>query len=257
VRGWGDKLAERGIKIKPVFVFETGGTTGVSKGAMLSHRNVVSNLQQVAAWFTPMQDENAPHLMVTPLPLYHIYGLNVALNPIFTLGATLVLMPRFNVPNLCNLITEEGVTMMPLVPPAMNALCQAVDPGESGEIRRQEVRRSALRADLGDDLLAASLIAPVHENAPPVFGELLRDESTDAVCRARHQRGFAVHGFHVGPPSVLPTCLHPKGVDAMGGMWNSSPRDHPSPVWVLDKGASSTIGVIGSDWMVPITEESE
>ena len=51
------------------------GTTGVSKGAMLLQRNILANLQQVSAWFSPTHDENAPHLMVTPLPLYHIYSL--------------------------------------------------------------------------------------------------------------------------------------------------------------------------------------
>jgi len=57
------------------FLQYTGGTTGVSKGAMLTHRNVIANLQQVSAWFTPTHDENLPHLMITPLPLYHIYSL--------------------------------------------------------------------------------------------------------------------------------------------------------------------------------------
>jgi len=68
-------------------------------------------------------------VMLCFLPLYHIYGLNVALNPMLALGGTLVLMPRFNVPQLCNLITQEGVTMLPLVPPAMNALLQAAEAG--------------------------------------------------------------------------------------------------------------------------------
>ena len=57
------------------FLQYTGGTTGVSKGAMLLQRNILANLQQVSAWFSPTHDENAPHLMVTPLPLYHIYSL--------------------------------------------------------------------------------------------------------------------------------------------------------------------------------------
>src|SRR4029077_7795817 len=49
--------------------------------------------------------------------------------PILTLGATLVLMPRFNVPQLLGLLVSEGVTMMPTVPPALNALNQAAEAG--------------------------------------------------------------------------------------------------------------------------------
>lgn len=64
------------------------------------------------------------------LPLYHIYGLNVMLNPVLMAGAMLVLMPRFNVEQLTSLITEEAITMMPLVPPAMNALCLAAEAGQ-------------------------------------------------------------------------------------------------------------------------------
>jgi long-chain acyl-CoA synthetase len=72
-----------GIELKKVevgpedlaFLQYTGGTTGVSKGAMLTHRNVVANMEQVSAWFKPTHDENDPLVMVAPLPLYHIYAL--------------------------------------------------------------------------------------------------------------------------------------------------------------------------------------
>jgi long-chain acyl-CoA synthetase len=57
------------------FLQYTGGTTGVSKGAMLTHRNVIANMEQVSAWFAPTRDDNNPHVMVAPLPLYHIYAL--------------------------------------------------------------------------------------------------------------------------------------------------------------------------------------
>ncbi len=52
------------------------------------------------------------------------------LNPSLILGATLVLMPRFGVPQVTQLLTEESITMMPLVPPAMNALCLAAEAGQ-------------------------------------------------------------------------------------------------------------------------------
>jgi acyl-CoA synthetase (AMP-forming)/AMP-acid ligase II len=63
------------------------------------------------------------------LPLYHIYGLTVALTLSLTLGNTLVLMPRFDIQKLCALLVREGVTMMPVVPPAINAFCLAAEAG--------------------------------------------------------------------------------------------------------------------------------
>jgi len=106
----------------------SSGTTGLPKGVMLSHHNLVANVFQFLG----------PHcskicgtdVILCFLPLYHIYGLNVVLNPCLTLGATLVLLPRFNVPQLLGLLMSEGVTMMPTVPPALNALTQAAEAGQ-------------------------------------------------------------------------------------------------------------------------------
>jgi acyl-CoA synthetase (AMP-forming)/AMP-acid ligase II len=63
------------------------------------------------------------------LPLYHIYGLNVLLNPALMLGMTLVMMPRFNVEAALRLIAQEGITTAPSVPPVINAYCQAAEKG--------------------------------------------------------------------------------------------------------------------------------
>jgi long-chain acyl-CoA synthetase len=64
------------------------------------------------------------------LPLYHIYGLNVGLNPALTVGGTIVLMPRFNLPQLFTLLVKERVTAVLVVPPALNALAQAAEAGQ-------------------------------------------------------------------------------------------------------------------------------
>ncbi len=105
----------------------SSGTTGLPKGVMLSHSNLVSNVYQLLGKNgTPLVPDD---VMLCFLPLYHIYGLTVALTTSLALGAQLILMPRFDIKKLSALIVEHGVTMMPMVPPAINALCQAAEAG--------------------------------------------------------------------------------------------------------------------------------
>ena len=74
--------AGRGMKLSPVtightdiaYLQYTGGTTGVAKGAMLTHGNIVANIMQAQAWIGPVFPKE-PQVAVTPLPLYHIFAL--------------------------------------------------------------------------------------------------------------------------------------------------------------------------------------
>jgi long-chain acyl-CoA synthetase len=95
---------------------------------MLSHYNLIANVYQLLG--PHASAFNSKDNLLCFLPLYHIYGLNVIANPTLLLGATLVLMPRFNVGQVASLLTEESITTMPLVPPAMNALCLAAEVGQ-------------------------------------------------------------------------------------------------------------------------------
>jgi long-chain acyl-CoA synthetase len=127
----------------------SSGTTGLPKGVMLSHLNLVANVFQFIA---PHGSELCGNdVILCFLPLYHIYGLNVMLNPALTLGATLVLMPRFNVPALADLLLAEAITMLPLVPPAMSALCQAAEQGQFPREHRVRWAKSGA-APLAPDL---------------------------------------------------------------------------------------------------------
>ena len=106
----------------------SSGTTGLPKGVMLSHFNLVANVFQLCGPHATKL--NSSDTILCCLPLYHIYGLNVILNPALILGATLVLVPRFHPQQMTRLLVDEAVTMMPLVPPAINALCQAAEAGQ-------------------------------------------------------------------------------------------------------------------------------
>ncbi len=73
------------------FLQYTGGTTGVSKGAMLTHRNMVSNLLQAKAAISPLLSDDG-EIVVTALPLYHIFALTANCLTFFTLGGTNLLI---------------------------------------------------------------------------------------------------------------------------------------------------------------------
>jgi long-chain acyl-CoA synthetase len=76
------------------FLQYTGGTTGVAKGAMLLHRNIVANMVQARAWVRPFLDANRREVVITPLPLYHIFSLTANCLVFMSLGGENVLIPN-------------------------------------------------------------------------------------------------------------------------------------------------------------------
>jgi long-chain acyl-CoA synthetase len=74
------------------FLQYTGGTTGVSKGAMLTHRNLLANLEQCNAWFSPADLEPGREVFITALPLYHIFALTANAFVCAKIGAKSVLI---------------------------------------------------------------------------------------------------------------------------------------------------------------------
>jgi long-chain acyl-CoA synthetase len=105
------------------FLQYTGGTTGVAKGAMLLHRNIVANLLQARAWMRPFMDENVRQVIVTPLPLYHIFSLTANLLVFMSIGGenVLIVNPR-DVPSLVKTMRNCGFTAMTGVNTLFNAL---------------------------------------------------------------------------------------------------------------------------------------
>ena len=92
----------------------TGGTTGLAKGAMLTHANLVRNARQSAAWFPGLRD-GAESVMCV-LPFFHSYGLTVCMNLGILLGAKLVLVPRFELKRVLKTVQKEKPTLFPGVP---------------------------------------------------------------------------------------------------------------------------------------------
>jgi long-chain acyl-CoA synthetase len=105
----------------------TGGTTGSSKGVMLSHRNLRANTEQVRAWF-PDADPGR-EVMMAVLPFFHAYGLTVCLLLGVRLGAALVLLPRFDLDQVMAAVDRHRPTLFPGVPTMYVAINNEVAKG--------------------------------------------------------------------------------------------------------------------------------
>ncbi|MBI1372510.1 MAG: AMP-binding protein [Phycisphaera sp.] len=102
----------------------TGGTTGTLKVARLTHRNILSNVVQMATW---VDLRHGQERVVTVLPMFHVFGLSVCmLAPIFT-GGLIVPLTRFQVEQLLDVITRCRPTVLPIVPLIAEAMCDAIE----------------------------------------------------------------------------------------------------------------------------------
>ena len=151
-----DVLAD-GLKLnlKPVqvghddvaFLQYTGGTTGVSKGATLTHRNIIANMLQSEAWYQPALKKLKPGehpITITALPLYHIFALTVCAMMSMRIGGHCVLIPNpRDIPGFVKELVKHRFHVFPAVNTLFNALLN------NDEFRRLDFSRLILSAGGG------------------------------------------------------------------------------------------------------------
>lgn len=153
----------------------TGGTTGASKGAMLTHRNLVSNAHMNRLWDTGASPGREVTLGV--LPLFHAYGLTVCVTTTILLGGTLVLLPRFDLDQLFEAIDRWRPTLLPGVPPMYQAI------SASPKVRLHDLR--SIRACVSGAMNLPAEIADQFEHitgARLVEGYGLTETSPSTHC---------------------------------------------------------------------------
>lgn len=102
----------------------TSGTTGAPKGAALTHRNLLSNAAQAQAW-VPSIVRGDGCVVYAVLPMFHAYGLTLCLTFAMSMGARLVLFPRFDPDMVLEVTKKHPATFLPLVPPIADRLLAA------------------------------------------------------------------------------------------------------------------------------------
>ena len=122
----------------------SSGTTGTSKGVCLTHRNLVANLHQTASSIFTGED-----VILGLAPFFHIYGLTVVLHLGLLLGATDVVLPRFEIQSFVETVERYGVTHANLVPPLILALAKhpGIDPARLSSLRTVQSGAAPLAPD--------------------------------------------------------------------------------------------------------------
>jgi len=163
-----------------VFMY-TGGTTGVSKGAQLTHQNILVNAYQAKVW---LNAKEAQDMCMTALPLYHSYAMTTSMNLSVLVGATMLLIPDpRNLKDVLSNISKHKPTLYPGVPAMYNAInnhpelskydvtsLRACISGAAGlpvEVQQQFQNLTGARLVEGYGLSEASPVT--HAN--PIFGD--------------------------------------------------------------------------------------
>ncbi|MEK6277645.1 MAG: 4-coumarate--CoA ligase family protein [Actinomycetota bacterium] len=167
----------------------SSGTTGLPKGVMLTHRNLVANLSQVQVAF-PIEPNDT---LIGVLPFFHIYGMTVIMNQGLRAGATIITMPRFDLEQFLELLERHSVTKAYVVPPIALALAKhpAVEDRDLSAIQTIMSGAAPLGAELAERVASrvgctviqgygltetspvTHLIRPSGENRPGKIGQAL------------------------------------------------------------------------------------
>ena len=169
----------------------SSGTTGLPKGVMLSHRNLVANMSQNQVAFEITSDDT----LIGVLPFFHIYGMVVIMNQGLRAGATIVTMPRFDLEQFLSLVQEHRVTRAYVVPPIALALAKhpAIDDYDLGSIQT------------------------IMSGAAPLGGELAEAVAKRIDCTV-------IQGYGLTETSPVTHCIRPAGDNRPGSIGQALPN---------------------------------
>ncbi|MDN5937544.1 MAG: AMP-binding protein [Salinisphaera sp.] len=213
-----------------LFLQYTGGTMGRAKGAMLSHGNLIANLLQCQAWFSHQLEPEPTEVVLTALPMYHIFALTVNILEFFTLGAKNVLVgnPR-DMRMIVRLLRKHRITALTGVNTLFNGLLNT--PGF------EALDFSSLKFALGGGMATQQSVAESWQRVtgiPIIEGYGLSETSPVVTCNRlelttfNHSIGLPLpatevairddqnHDLAVDHPGEL--CI--RGPQVMSGYWN-------------------------------------
>jgi acyl-CoA synthetase (AMP-forming)/AMP-acid ligase II len=128
----------------------SSGTTGLTKGVMLTHYNLTTNVTQLLGRGDEAKTIREDDVVLVHLPLFHIYGMNVLMNGCLATGATQVMMGRFDMEQLLRLVRQHRVSVLFTVPPVGLGLTQhpSVTPDKLASVRMGFFGAAPLSGDL-------------------------------------------------------------------------------------------------------------
>ncbi|KAL1224751.1 4-coumarate--CoA ligase-like 6 [Cardamine amara subsp. amara] len=134
-------------------IMYSSGTTGASKGVLLTHRNLIATMELFVR-FEASQYEypGSSNVYLAALPLGHIYGLSLFVLGLLSLGSTIVVMRRFDASDVINIIERFKITHFPVVPPMLMALTKKAK-GVCGEVFRSLKQVSSGAAPLSRNFI--------------------------------------------------------------------------------------------------------
>jgi acyl-CoA synthetase (AMP-forming)/AMP-acid ligase II len=196
----------------------SSGTTGLPKGVMLTHRNLVANALQTEPCIQPVEHEVA----LAFLPFFHIYGMSVLMNLGLSTGATVVTMPRFDLEQALELTQRHRVTRFYAVPPVVLALAKhpVVDRYDLSSL----VQIFSGAAPLGAELAAE---AAKRVGCEVVQGYGMTELSPVSHCTVEGDFRPGTSGITVGSTEIRlvdPETGEDRGVGQEGELWIRGPQ---------------------------------
>jgi len=248
------------------FLQYTGGTTGVAKGAMLLNRNIVANVLQASAWVSPSLDASQREVIITPLPMYHIFSLTANCLVYMMLGGENVLIPNpRDIPGLIKEMGKHKFTAFTGVNTLFNALVNNPEFAKldfsslritlGGGMAVQEVVAKKWKEITGTSLIEAygltetSPAATINPLDLPAFNGSIGLPVPSTEVMLRDDTG---HTVALGQPGEI--CI--RGPQVMAGYWQ---RDDETQKVIDREGwfATGDIGVMDDRGYVKIVDRKK